>query len=386
MSLGPDFAARPTPRPRALQQLVPRLKIARVMSLPEDSFGQLVLSVERNPLFRRFFLTDDPGKKLFSYQRYPRTGLTSGFLELRDEASPASGDADIQSLLEEKKDLIALCQRIGRSNFETYFLYAERAAAPETIARACGLTVEESKRLLDLTTEIGIRAEFFSSPSTSPENYSAFTRIAHIEKDGDGFSIRYTSLRYGRGRYAIHYDKLDALKKDPSLTPSDRQALAKLVQSMELVNARRSTMNQILEAVLNHQKDFLATGKEETLKDLTQDRLAAQLGLHPSTVCRAISAKALLAPWNQELPLKDFLGRGSIHGVLAQLGRILETEESLYRAGKIKEPFRDPELAARLKKEKGITLAVRTISKYRSLAGIPNIYARAKSYTQKLNG
>jgi RNA polymerase sigma-54 factor len=193
-------------------------------------------------------------------------------------------------------------------------------------------------------------------------------------------------LRYGRGRYAIHYDKLDALKKDPSLTPSDRQALAKLVQSMELVNARRSTMNQILESVLNHQKDFLATGKEETLKDLTQDRLAAQLGLHPSTVCRAISAKALLAPWNQELPLKDFLGRGSIHGVLAQLGRILETEESLYRAGKIKEPFRDPELAARLKKEKGITLAVRTISKYRSLAGIPNIYVRAKSYTQKLNG
>jgi hypothetical protein len=384
MSLGPDFAARPTPRPRALQQLVPRLKIARVMSLPEDSFGQLVLSVERNPLFRRFFLTDDPGKKLFSYQRYPRTGLTSGFLELRDEASPASGDADIQSLLEEKKDLIALCQRIGRSNFETYFLYAERAASPETIARACGLTVEESKRLLDLTTEIGIRAEFFSSPSTSPENYSAFTRIAHIEKDGDGFCIRYTSLRYGRGRYAIHYDKLAALKKDPSLTPSDRQALAKLVQSMELVNARRSTMNQILDTVLNHQKEFLATGKEEALKDLTQDRLAAQLGLHPSTVCRAISAKALLAPWNQELPLKDFLGRGSIHGVLAHLGRILETEESLYRAGKIKEPFRDPELAARLKKEKGITLAVRTISKYRSLAGIPNIYARAKSYSQKL--
>jgi hypothetical protein len=383
MNLGPDFSGRPTPRPRALQQLVPRLKIARVMSLPEDSFGQLVLSVERNPLFRRFFLTDDPGKKLFSYQRYPRTGLTSGFLELRDEASPASGDADIQSLLEEKKDLIALCQRIGRSNFETYFLYAERSASPETIARACGLTVDESKRLLDLTTEIGIRAEFFSSPSTSPENYSAFSRIAHIEKDGEGFSIRYTSLRYGRGRYAIHYDKLDALKKDPSITPADRQALAKLVQSMELVNARRSTMNQILEAVLNHQKVFLATGKDENLKDFTQDRLAAQLGLHPSTVSRAISAKAILAPWNQELPLKDFLGRGSIHGVLAHLARILETEETLFRAGQIPEPFRDPEIAARLKKEKGITLAVRTISKYRSLAGIPNIYARAKSYTQK---
>jgi hypothetical protein len=149
-------------------------------------------------------------------------------------------------------------------------------------------------------------------------------------------------LRYGRGRYAIHYDKLAALKKDPSLSPSDRQALAKLVQSMELVNARRSTMNQILDAVLNHQKEFLATGKEETLKDLTQDRLAAQLGLHPSTVCRAISAKALLAPWNQELPLKDFLGRGSIHGVLAQLGRILETEESLYRAGKSKNPSGTP--------------------------------------------
>jgi hypothetical protein len=95
MTDGPNLIPRgtPSPRPRlrSLQQLIPRLKIARVLSMPEDSFGQLVLSVERDPLFRKFLHTDDPRHKLFSYQRYPRTGLTAGFLELRDDASPATG-------------------------------------------------------------------------------------------------------------------------------------------------------------------------------------------------------------------------------------------------------------------------------------------------------
>ena len=139
-------------------------------------------------------------------------------------------------------------------------------------------------------------------------------------------------------------------------------------------------MNQILDAVTDHQKQFLASGREEDLKDFTQDRLAAKLGVHPSTVCRAVASKAILAPWNQELPLRDFLGRGSLHGILAELSRLIEREAVLYRADKIPLPYRDPEIAAQLKKEKGIVLAVRTISKYRSLAGIPNIYARAKTY------
>ena len=384
MTDGPNLVPRatPTPKPglRSLQQLVPRLKIARVLSLPEDSFGHLVLSVERDPLFRKFLHTDDPRRKLFSYQRFPRSGLTAGFLEMKEDISPAAGDADIQSLLDEKRDLIELCHRIGRSNFETYFLYADRTGSPETIARACGLTTDETQRLLDLTTQIGIRAEFYNAPQAAPENYNAFSRIAHIERDGEGFSIRYTSLRYGRGRYAINYEKMDALKKDPSLTPAEKRGLRKLVQSMEFINARRSTMNQILEAVMAHQQRFLASGREEDLRDLTQDRLAAQLGVHPSTVCRAVASKAVLAPWNQELPLRDFLGRGSLHGILAELLRLIDREETLFRAGKIPMPYRDPELAAQLKKEKGLTLAVRTISKYRSIAGIPNIYARAKNY------
>lgn len=376
----PRGRVEPRPGLKALQQLVPRLKIARVLSLPEDSFGQLVLSVERDPLFRKFFHTDNPQHKLFSYQRYPRSGLTSGFLELRDEVSPASGEADIQSLLEEKRDLIELCHRIGRSNFETYFLYAERTGSPETIARACGLTPEESQRLLDLTTQIGIRAEFYTAPSATPETFNAFSRIAHIEREEEGFSIRYTSLRYGRGRYAIQYEKLETLKKDPSLTPAEKRALRKLIQSMELVNARRSTMNQILEAVVEHQNSFLRSGKEEDLKDFTQDRLAAKLGVHPSTVCRAVASKAILAPWNQELPLRDFLGRGSLHGTLAEIVRLMEREETLFREGKIPLPFRDPEIAAQLKQERNVSIAVRTVSKYRSLAGIPNVYARARNY------
>jgi|GEM_PF-498872 len=379
-----ELRPHPQAQLRSLQKLIPRLKIARVLSLPEENFGQMILSIERHPLFQKFSQTDNTGQQLFSFRRFPRSGLTAGFLELNEETAGGSGGGvDVETLLNEKRDLIQLCQRIGRQNFETYFIDGGEGRSPETIGKACGLSVEDTRRLLDLTTQIGVHAEFYTTPTTTPEWQTRFSCIAHIEQDNGGFVVRYTSLRYGRGRYTIDYEKLRRARTDPDLSPTEKKALVQLVASMELINARRSTVHQILEMITERQKTFLSSGREEDRADLTQDELAERMGVHPSTVCRAVAGKSLLTPWHRERPLRDFLGRGSVHGVLAELERLLEEEDKDVRSGKRRRPWRDQEIKGELHRRRGWTLAVRTIAKYRSLIDVPNIYERAKGY--KLN-
>lgn len=377
----PRLDQRPEPKAalRPLQRLIPRLKVARVLSLPEENFGQMVLSIEKNPLSRRFFHTDDPAQRLFGYRRYSRGSLAQGFLELKDEIAPGGNDVDVESLLAEKRDLIALCRRIGRQNFERYFLEGEEGRSPETIARDCGLTPAEVRRLLDLTTQIGVHAEFYSASPAASEPRPSYARIAHFEKDGAGYVPRYTSLRYGRGRYHIDYEKLQSLRKGRAVSSEDWNHLKTLVKSMELVNARRSTVSRILDLIADRQCAFLGSALETDLRDLTQEAIAKTLGVHASTVCRAVAGKSIVTPQGRERPLRDFLGRGSLHGILAALENLVGTEEDLIQSGKRAFPFRDDEIRDLLRETGGWRLAVRTVAKYRSLLGVPNVYERARA-------
>ncbi|HND64672.1 MAG TPA: helix-turn-helix domain-containing protein [Elusimicrobiota bacterium] len=367
--------------PRALQRLIPRLKLAHLMALPEENFGKLVLTVERHPLFQKYLYTSDPGRQLFSYGRFQRSGVAPRFLQINEDIAPAAGGLDVESLLEEKRSLISLCRRIGEKNFERYFLYGEGGRSLEDIARECGVSLEDAQRALDLVTRVGVQSEFYepASPSMSAAN----TRIAHIEPDGEGgFAIRYTSLKYARGRYVIHYDRLQTLKRLPGMTLEEFRQIKKLVKTMEYVNARRSTVSRVLETIVQRQDQFLRSGHQEDLRDLTQEELARRLGVHSSTISRIVASKSVLTPWNEERRIKDFLGRRSVEGVLAKIQDLVEEEAGLIRSGVLPGPFRDVELCRALAERQGPRIALRTMSKYRSLLRIPNVYDRARTFSR----
>lgn len=351
------------------------------MALPEENFGKLVMSVERHPLFHKYLYTSDPTRQIFSYGRHPRSGLAPRFMELKEEIAPASSGADIQGLLEEKRHVIALCQKIGERNFERYFLYGEGGKSVEEIAKECGVTPEEARQALALVTQIGVQSEFYEPPG--PEAAVRATRIAHIERAPDGgFSVRYTSLKYARGRYVIHYDRLQQLRGGARLSPEESRQLKKLIVAMEFVNARRSTVSRLLDAIVDCQGAFLRSGRREDLQDLTQENLAVKLGIHSSTVSRIVSSKSVLTPWNEERRIKDFLGRRSVEGVLSKIADILEEEPELLREGRRRTHLSDEEIRQILSERGGPAIALRTVAKYRSILKIPNVYSRARAFAR----
>ncbi len=116
---------------------------------------------------------------------------------------------------------------------------------------------------------------------------------------------------------------------------------------------RESTLQQIGQAIVARQDDFLRRGMRY-LAPMTRAAIAAELSLHESTVSRAVSEKSALLPDRTLLALSTFFESSrSVQDVLKEL---VEHETT---------PLSDQDLT-RLLNERGYAVARRTVAKYRT--------------------
>ncbi|WP_018758798.1 RNA polymerase factor sigma-54 [Paenibacillus terrigena] len=130
------------------------------------------------------------------------------------------------------------------------------------------------------------------------------------------------------------------------------------------VALRRQTLQQVMHAILEEQIDFLTAGVKG-IRPMTLAVIASRLGIHESTVSRAVNGKHLQTP-HGVFPLKYFFSSGlptregmdtSAQAVKARIRAII--------AGENKDrPLSDQHIADLLTKE-GIQISRRTVAKYR---------------------
>ncbi len=134
------------------------------------------------------------------------------------------------------------------------------------------------------------------------------------------------------------------------------------------VNKRRTTLIKVSRAIAKAQPAFFDSGPEY-LKPLTLDRIAAALGVHPSTVSRAIMGKYMSTPFGVfEFSYFFSAGYAAAGGNLAA-SAIKKRLVSLIAGEDSRRPFSDQRLADLLKKEY-ISISRRTVAKYRQQAAI----------------
>lgn len=125
---------------------------------------------------------------------------------------------------------------------------------------------------------------------------------------------------------------------------------------------RWSTMRRITEYLVEQQPGLVA-GEPATDHNLTRTKVAADLGLNPSTVSRAMAEKYVMMPSRRVLPFATFFD--SSRAACARLEAILAAEER---------PLTDSELCTRLERA-GHKVARRTVTKYRRrLQALPSAY------------
>ena len=140
---------------------------------------------------------------------------------------------------------------------------------------------------------------------------------------------------------------------------------------IDSIQQRQSTLTRVSQAIVDHQTEFLEKGPE-AIEPLKMQQIADRVGVHVTTVSRAVDDK-----WIQTarglFPLKRFFVGGTVSS---------DGKEVAYDAVRIKlqeivdgedkhKPYSDDELVRQLG-EHGLTVARRTVTKYRKNMGIPS--------------
>jgi RNA polymerase sigma-54 factor len=140
---------------------------------------------------------------------------------------------------------------------------------------------------------------------------------------------------------------------------------------IESIEQRRNTLLKVSQAIVDYQVKFLDDGPE-FIEPLKMQQIADKVGVHVTTVSRAVDDKWLQTPRGL-LPLRKFFvgGTKSDEGeeVAWDIIRI-KLQEVIDREDK-RNPWSDDDLVVELKKQ-GLNVARRTITKYRQKMNIPS--------------
>jgi len=140
---------------------------------------------------------------------------------------------------------------------------------------------------------------------------------------------------------------------------------------IESIEQRRNTLTRVSQAIVDHQTEFLNKGPE-FLEPLKMQQIADKVGVHVTTVSRAVDDK-----WIQTsrgiFPLKRFFAGGTTTAAGEEMAWDtvrLKLQEVIDKEDK-QAPLSDDDLVLELAKH-GITVARRTVTKYRKLMKIPS--------------
>ena len=191
-----------------------------------------------------------------------------------------------------------------------------------------------------------------------------------VERDGDEWKIHLNSDYIPRLRISSTYRDLIAkgtLSKEERDYLRERMRAGKFL--IDSIEQRQRTIERITREIINAQKEFFDRGVSH-LKPLTMTQIADVVGVHETTVSRAIANKYLRTP-HGVFDFKYFFTPGyqAESGSAVSNTSVKEMIADLVNMEDPASPLSDQELVKKLQ-GKGITIARRTVAKYREELGI----------------
>ena len=165
---------------------------------------------------------------------------------------------------------------------------------------------------------------------------------------------------------------LEAARNDPKVREYLKRKLDSAKWLIEAITQRQTTLERVANEIVERQRDYLEFGVNH-LRPLKMQEVADALGIHVSTVSRAISDKHAQTP-RGIVPLKFFFTGGTENddgGVESRLS-VKERVRQIIDEEDPTAPLSDDEVAERLKARFGLEIARRTVTKYRKALDIPS--------------
>ena len=245
------------------------------------------------------------------------------------------------------------------------------------IAKDMGVTVQDVK---DMAEELRRSCDPRPAASIAQSRTEYCPVEVTIERSGDEYTVR--PNRENEPKFLIPNRYMKMLD-DPLTDQETRDYILKNLKSlMEIRKAiadRESTIVRIARIIADQQYDFFDKGPEH-LRPMTMRDVADRLGIHETTVSRAIANKYMATPAGT-LRFRDFFTGGyqNTDGEDVSSSAVKEYIREAVKNENPAHPLSDQKIAEDLKK-KGLDVARRTVAKYREELGIPSSQGR-KQYT-----
>ena len=274
---------------------------------------------------------------------------------------PGVGANDLRECL-----LIQL-QRAGREESLEYQIVRDFMEAlgkrriPE-IARGTGRTVDDVQEALARIARLEPRPGRAFLPNVDqfvlPEVF--------VRRNGDDFTVTTNNEHIPHLRISnVYKDLMSQGENTAEVKNYIREKIRAGKFLIKSLHQRQSTIANIAREIVKRQREFMDKGVAY-LKPLTMVQVAEVVGVHETTVSRAVSAKYMETPQGI-FEMKYFFTAGlqTDTGAGVSNTSVKDMIADIFKAENTGKPLSDQEVVKMLK-EKGIVIARRTVAKYRT--------------------
>ncbi len=351
-------------------------------TLPEYVLRQVGMELDdREKLVAASILTqlDDDGfvdvdvLELASYYHIPISSVekVKNMIQHADPVGVGSKDAREAMLiqideLKKSKEIPELTEKIITNNFHALF----KKQFPE-IAQEYGISIKQVEEIADFITEnlnpFPARSNWGDVRNPQENNLLQLGTpdiVLSFFENNPQNPIIIEIFQPANSNLVLNVNYHAALKNvDKETKMKMRGDLEKASLFIKCLQQRTNTILRMAQTLVEIQEQYIRDG-DKYLKPITRAEIAKKLGVHESTISRAVSSKTIQLTNKKVYPLSVFFDRSL--QVRTEIKEIVEKE---------KEPMSDLEIVKKLAK-KNIHIARRTVAKYRDMEGILPAYQR----------
>lgn len=250
-----------------------------------------------------------------------------------------------------------------------------RRRFPE-MARALGVSVQEIQHA---ATQIS-HLEYNPGRNYESINHQIVNPEVFIEQDEKSGEYLVTSNKDHLPQLRINNEYKDLISRG-NLTLEDRRYLSEKISAgsnfIKSIQQRQDTILKIAKEIVTRQREFFDFGLSH-LKPMTMAQVAEVVGVHETTVSRAVNGKFMQTP-RGVIEMRFFFSSGFQKGDDGNISNIYVKDmiQELVRNENPSRPLSDDAIVQILE-QKDIRLARRTVAKYRGELGILPSFQRKK--------
>ena len=199
-----------------------------------------------------------------------------------------------------------------------------------------------------------------------------------ILEDNDG-QLSFSMPRFSVPELRVNKKYADLLLSSKNSSEREQKEAAAFVRQkldsakwfVEALKQRQNTLTRTMDAILQYQYEYFATGDETKLKPMVLKDIAEKTGFDISTISRVVNSKYIETDFGI-YPLKYFFSEvmENKDGESVSTRELKKVLQECVDAEDKRKPLTDEQLVVEMEKH-GYKVARRTIAKYRGQLGIP---------------